>query len=54
MNNHSHLGILLGNLQVYVMEILIRLLGLAALEYRLQPVLKSCQLLANEYEFIFE
>ena len=36
------------------MEILLQLLSLAALEYRLQPVLKSCQLLVNEYDFIFE
>ena len=37
----SPVGVLLGNLQLYVMEILMRLLSLAALDYRLTPTLKS-------------
>ena len=44
---------LLGNLQFYVLEILMRLLSLAVLEYRLTPV-KSCSLLLNESEYMFE
>ena len=31
-----------------------RLLSLAVLEYRLTPVLKSCSLLLNESEYMFE
>jgi len=46
--------VLLGNLQFYVLEILMRLLSLAVLEYRLTPVLKSCSLLLNESEYMFE
>lgn len=45
--------VLLGNLQLYVMEILMRLLSLAALDYRLTPTLKSCALFVNEYEYVF-
>ena len=44
----SPVGVLLGNLQLYVMEILMRLLSLAALDYRLTPTLKSCALFVNE------
>ena len=49
----SSVGVLLGNLQLYVMEILMRLLSLAALDYRLTPTLKSCALFVNEYEYVF-
>ena len=43
-----------GNLQIYVIEILIRLLSLAVMEYRLTPVFKSIRLLINEHDSIFE
>lgn len=49
----SPVEVLLGNLQLYVMEILMRLLSLAALDYRLTPTLKSCALFVNEYEYVF-
>lgn len=53
-NESWDIGVLLGNLQFYVLEILMRLLSLAVLEYRLTPVLKSCSLLLNESEYMFE
>lgn len=46
--------VLVGNLQLYVLEILMRLLSRAVLEYQLSPVLKSCSLLVNECDYVFE
>ena len=46
--------VFIGNLQFYIMEILMRLLSLAVLEYRLSPVMKSCSLFVNQYEFVLE
>ena len=48
------MGVLVGNLQLYVLEILMRLLSRAVLEYQLSPVLKSCSLLVNECDYVFE
>lgn len=31
-----------------------RLLSVAVLEYRLSPVMKSCSLFINQYEYVFE
>ena len=53
-NDSSDIGVLLGNLKYYVLDINMSLLSHAVLEYRLTPVLKSCSLLLNESEYMFE
>ena len=42
-----------GNEQYYVMEILIRLLSMASLDYRVSPLFRSINLLNNVNDDIF-
>lgn len=44
---------LIGNLQIYVIEILTQLLAMATLEYRISPVFQSMTLFIKESDFIF-
>ena len=48
------LELLYGNEQYFVMEILIRLLGMASLQYRISPLFKSINLVMNMNNHIFK
>ena len=48
------LELLYGNEQYFVMEILIRLLGMASLQYRISPLFKSINLVMNMNNHLFK
>ena len=48
------LELLYGNEQYFVMEILIRLLGMASLQYRISPLFKSINLVMNMNDHLFK
>ena len=48
------LELLYGNEQYFVMEILIRLLGMASLQYRISPLFKSINLVMNMNGHLFK
>ena len=48
------LELLYGNEQYFVMEILIRLLGMASLQYRISPLFKSINLVMNTKDHLFK
>ena len=48
------LEFLYGNEQYFVMEILIRLLGMASLQYRISPLFKSINLVMNMNDHLFK
>ena len=48
------LELLYGNEQYFVMEILIRLLGMASLQYRISPLFKSINLVMNTNDHLFK
>lgn len=48
------LELLYGNEQYFVMEILIRLLGMASLQYRISPLFKSISLVMNMNNHLFK
>ena len=48
------LELLHGNEQYFVMEILIRLLGMASLQYRISPLFKSINLVMNMNDHLFK
>lgn len=45
---------LMGNLQIYVIEMLRKLLSMATLEYRLSPVFQSMAIFVRESDYIFK
>ena len=44
----------MGNLQIYVIELLRKLLSMATLEYRISPVFQSMAIFVRESDFIFK
>ena len=44
----------MGNLQIYVIEMLRKLLSMATLEYRLSPVFQSMAIFVRESDYIFK
>ena len=54
LEKHLFIELLYGNEQYFIMEILIRLLGMASLQYRISPLFKSINLVMNTNDHIFK